>query len=179
LAGVQEILAPGQEVLLCQMPWMQHRHAGYGIKLFQRFVPKRVTGIVQRLKDHADACEKLQEQGLWEKSSAPPDKKQKQSKLPFGGPPSVCVLFPHLCHQFRKADSLELQVGKFLFATNSSFRVAEHPQFAKLVEMLQPKAKLPGRRAIGGRILTTVYDTEWAKFVKSVEGVSSLYSPTK
>ena len=67
---------------------------------------------------------------------------------------------------------LEEQVGRFIFATYSSFTVAEHPEFRKLVGMLEPKAKLPGRRALSGRILTQVFEKEWAKFTASVDGVS-------
>jgi hypothetical protein len=48
--------------------------------------------------------------------------------------------------------------------------VAENPEFKKMMTLVQPNLKLPGRQAVGGRILTAVYEEEWAKFTASLEG---------
>lgn len=45
-----------------------------------------------------------------------------------------------------------------IYATNSSFRLVEHPTFIKAVQMLRPGYKLPDRKAIGGRLLDIVHD---------------------
>ena len=38
---------------------------------------------------------------------------------------------------------LDLQVARYIYATNALFRAVEHEQFIKLVEMLCPGYKLP------------------------------------
>ena len=49
--------------------------------------------------------------------------------------------------------SLEKQVGRFVYSTNSPFRLVEHKEFLALMQMVRPGVKLPNKRAIGGRIL--------------------------
>lgn len=58
---------------------------------------------------------------------------------------------------------LDKQLGRYLYATNSSFRSVENPQFQKFVEMLRPGYKLPTRKQIGESILSEVYDEEIAE----------------
>lgn len=63
-----------------------------GMHLFIFLFEFECLGVVQRMKDHADKCEDSPVKVLQEKSSVPPSKKSKQCFLPFGVPPSVCVL---------------------------------------------------------------------------------------
>ena len=62
----------------------------------------------------------------------------------------------------------ERQVGRFVYATNSPFTIVENAEFVTMMEMARPGIKLPGRRAVGGRILEDVHGEEWAKFKRSV-----------
>ena len=55
-------------------------------------------------------------------------------------------------------DRLERQVGKFVFATNAPFSIVENKEFVAMMQMVRPGIKIPGRQAIGGRILNDVYD---------------------
>jgi hypothetical protein len=67
-------------------------------------------------------------------------------------------------------DELEKQVGRFVFATNSPFKVVEHPEFLKMMNMVRPSIKLPKRQTVGGRILDAVYVEEWKAFTSSLDG---------
>ncbi len=62
----------------------------------------------------------------------------------------------------------ERQLGRFVFATNSPFSIVENKEFASLMELARPGIAVPGRRALGGRILDVVYDEEWTKFGQQV-----------
>jgi len=55
--------------------------------------------------------------------------------------------------------ALDVQVSKFVFATNSPFRLIEHSEFQKFVNMLRPGYKLPDRKAIGSTLLDSVYNS--------------------
>eukprot|EP00667_Euglena_gracilis_P029254 EG_transcript_38407 len=74
---------------------------------------KELPGLVDRLREHADTCEALQEKGMWA-SSQPPTKKIKQTVLTFG---ATTI----------EVDRLERQVGRFVFGTNSPFKIVQHP----------------------------------------------------
>ena len=60
-------------------------------------------------------------------------------------------------------------MGKFVFATNAPFSVVENKEFLQLMELVRPGIKLPGRLAIGGRILNDVYESEWKKFAETMK----------
>lgn len=76
---------------------------------------------------------------------------------------------------------LDKQVVKMIFATNSSFKIVEHPEFKMMIEMLRPGYKAPNRYTITNELLNkcsqnmihTVYD----KFVcMSIDGWSNIHS---
>jgi hypothetical protein len=55
-----------------------------------------LSGIAERLQEHADACKKLHEKGLWEKETTETSvpKKAKQTVLRFGdNMVPVCFIF--------------------------------------------------------------------------------------
>lgn len=54
---------------------------------------------------------------------------------------------------------MDLQVARFIYGTNSSFRVVEHPEFKKLINMLRPGYNLPTRQTIADNLLDSVYNT--------------------
>lgn len=43
---------------------------------------------------------------------------------------------------------LDMQVAKFIFATNTAFRAVEHAAFLKLITMLRPGYTPPNRRKV-------------------------------
>ena len=113
------------------------------------------------------------DKGLWEKADEPKAKKHKQTVLTFGATNiEVCWNVPYLvCHfPFFKVQKLELQVGRFVFATNNAFMVVENKEFLALMDMVRPGLKLPNRKKVGGKILQSVYAQEWKKFVDSLDG---------
>ena len=54
-------------------------------------------------------------------------------------------------------EAFDAQVAKFIYATNSSFRIVEHPEFVQLIEMLHPGYSPPSRVDIGGKLLDAVH----------------------
>lgn len=53
----------------------------------------------------------------------------------------------------------DTQIAKFIYATNSSFRIVEHPYFVRLIELLHPGYSPPSRLDISGRLLDAVHST--------------------
>lgn len=53
---------------------------------------------------------------------------------------------------------LDLQVARFIFATNTSFRSVENTEFVKLVNLLRPGYIPPNRFKVGNELLNEVYD---------------------
>lgn len=58
---------------------------------------------------------------------------------------------------------IDEQLAKFIFATNSSFRITEHSEFKKLLNKLRPGYKPPNRQRIGGELFNSFYETELHK----------------
>ena len=63
----------------------------------------------------------------------------------------------------KEKQSFDKQLARYLYATNSSFRTVENPQFLKFVEMIRPGYKVPTRKQISESILNEVYDEEITK----------------
>lgn len=57
----------------------------------------------------------------------------------------------------------DIQVAKFIYATNSAFRHVEHPEFIKLINLLHPGYKPPLRRQIANELLNEVFNSELRK----------------
>lgn len=54
---------------------------------------------------------------------------------------------------------IDLQVARYMFATNTPFHHVEHPEFLKLIEYLRPGYKPPNLKEIGGELLEEVYNS--------------------
>jgi hypothetical protein len=54
---------------------------------------------------------------------------------------------------------LDLQVARFIFATNTSFQAVEHAEFLKLITMLRPSYGPPNIRKISDELLNNVFDS--------------------
>ena len=63
---------------------------------------------------------------------------------------------------YEKAN-LDEEVAKMVFATNSPFRLVEHPQFCRMVGKLRPGYSPPTRKEIADKFLPMVYEKEYAK----------------
>lgn len=66
--------------------------------------------------------------------------------------------------------SIDMQVGRFIYATNLPFRTVDHPQFIKLVQDLQPAYKPPKREDVGGRLLDSVYEEQLEACAQKLKG---------
>lgn len=60
---------------------------------------------------------------------------------------------------------LDEQIARFIYATNSSFRLVEHEEFKKTLQLLRPGYNPPSRHDVAGRLLDTVH----AKCLKTGE----------
>ena len=65
---------------------------------------------------------------------------------------------------------IDLDVGRFIYATNSSFLSVEHCKFKSLVNRLRPGYTPPSREQIGGPILDEVYEEELQKCKDTLQG---------
>lgn len=52
--------------------------------------------------------------------------------------------------------AIDLQVARFIYATNSPFAAVEHTEFVKLIQMLRPGYKPLNRHDVGGKLLDQV-----------------------
>lgn len=52
------------------------------------------------------------------------------------------------------------QVEKMIYATNSPFRLVEHPEFQKLLSMMRPGYRPPSRKEIADKFLPVVFQKE-------------------
>lgn len=50
-------------------------------------------------------------------------------------------------------NNIDIQIARFLYSTNSSFRHVDHPEFKKLINILRPGYNPPNRHQIGNRLL--------------------------
>lgn len=56
-----------------------------------------------------------------------------------------------------ESDTIDLQIAKFIYGTNSSFRLVEHLEFKKMVNLLRPGYNPPTRHQIATTLLDKVY----------------------
>lgn len=54
---------------------------------------------------------------------------------------------------------IDLQLSRYMFATNTPFNHVEHPELLKLMEILRPGYKPPNRKQIAGKLLDEVYNS--------------------
>ena len=60
-------------------------------------------------------------------------------------------------------DEINLQMTRFILASNSAFSVANNTEFHKFCKMLRPGVKVADRRDVGGDLLDVVYGEEMQK----------------
>lgn len=69
-----------------------------------------------------------------------------------------------------KKMGLDEQVARYVYATNTSFRSVEHPQFKKLMDDLRPGYVPPTRLQVAGPLLDTIYEEERGVCKTDLEG---------
>ena len=114
------------------------------------------AGNVQRLKEHAAKCGKLQERLARGELGPFPQRSVSESPGTSQRPPRQLLLNPvSTTDSLREA--LNLQLCRVVLATNLPFHTVEHPEFKKLIEMLRPLVSLAGERQLSGELLTAVH----------------------
>jgi len=73
------------------------------------------------------------------------------------------------CHKIRRLDNfvmktsksekeaLDEQIAKFVYATNSSFRIVKHDEFIRMIQLLRPGYTPPSRFDVAGKLLDGVH----------------------
>jgi hypothetical protein len=56
-------------------------------------------------------------------------------------------------------NSIDHQIARYIYSTNSPFSSVEHPEFKKMVSSLRPGYEPPSRHDIAGRLLDSVHET--------------------
>lgn len=54
--------------------------------------------------------------------------------------------------------SFDVQIAKYIYATNSSFAFVEHKEFKKMIQLIRPGYKPPNRDQIGNKLLDKVFN---------------------
>lgn len=92
----------------------------------------------------------------------PPSKKLKEGKA---GLDRYVVKTPKALKE-----SIDHQVARTVFATNSPFAFVENKEFISLIQMLRPGYSPPSRFDIGGKLLDNVYDKMLEEFSNELKG---------
>ncbi|XP_025051378.1 uncharacterized protein LOC102368925 isoform X2 [Alligator sinensis] len=67
-------------------------------------------------------------------------------------------------------DPIDEKIARFIYATNSPFRIVHNTCFVEMVECLRPGYTPPGRADVGGRLLDTVYKKELERCARNTAG---------
>jgi len=79
---------------------------------------------------------------------------------------------PFIVRSIANKKKFDIQIAKFIYATNSAFRHVEHSEFIKLINLLHPGYKSPLRRQIANELLNEVFDSELVKIKDCLNGKS-------
>ncbi|KAK5649853.1 hypothetical protein RI129_000882 [Pyrocoelia pectoralis] len=64
---------------------------------------------------------------------------------------------------------IDLQIARYMYATNSAFRCVENHQFQKLIGLLRPGYTPPSERDLSGPLLDRIHMEEMVKCQKTLE----------
>ncbi|GBP75210.1 hypothetical protein EVAR_88816_1 [Eumeta japonica] len=70
----------------------------------------------------------------------------------------------------KEKHKIDIQVAKYIYATNTPFRHSEHPEFIKMMQLSRPGYLPPNRKSIGGKLLDEVYDTVKSNMENNLKG---------
>ena len=140
---------------------------------------KDMQGLVTRMKQHHQLCSSEDTQDTQDTSVPPcitPASPRPASIKRSASPPRS----PHLKRQ--KLDNFvvqtsahdkaafDIQVARYLYATNSAFSHTEHKEFIKLVNMLHPGYNPPSRFDVANKLLDQVHNTMESDCRDKLEG---------
>ncbi|XP_011860419.1 PREDICTED: uncharacterized protein LOC105557715 [Vollenhovia emeryi] len=66
--------------------------------------------------------------------------------------------------------NIDLQIAKFVYSTNSSFRLVEHKEFKNMISLLRPGYKPPNRHTIANELLDNVFTSVRQSMEKDLKG---------
>ncbi|GBP19290.1 hypothetical protein EVAR_79890_1 [Eumeta japonica] len=70
----------------------------------------------------------------------------------------------------KEKHKIDIQVAKYIYATNTPFRHSEHPEFIKMMQLSRPGYLPPNRKNIDGKLLDEVYDTVKSNMENNLKG---------
>ena len=169
-----------------------------GCRAACRYCPKDMQGIPSRLKDHLKECKGVVNKPppvmplQHSDSTMPPAGIVANMKRAFEQEDDDGKSFPSVTFQppsknmkssasvssyfvattAKERKAFDLQIATMIYATNSPARLAEHPEFKKLVTMLHPGYTPPSRIAVGDILLNEVYDEKFTVCKEKVKGKS-------
>lgn len=137
---------------------------------------KEMQGLVARLKQHHGACHaKIIELDTLNSSNMdlpknstlpPPPPESKQNIQNNANSMSNFVVKTSSCQK----EELDLQIARYVYATNSPFSVVEHPEFKKMVNMMRPGYRPPDRFDVGEKLLNKVHDILLSECKEELKG---------
>lgn len=65
---------------------------------------------------------------------------------------------------------LDLQLARYIYATNTSFSAVEHRELKKWAEMMRPGYHLPSRFDVGGKLLDSVHESSLGDCRDQIQG---------
>lgn len=139
-----------------------------------------MQGLVARMKKHIEKCGETGET-IQNKDEIEILNQDAQNQQPSTSTSQQPIVYKHIAKKTKLDDfviktsgeekqKLDLQVARYLYATNTPFRHVENQEFVKLVTMLRPGYKAPTREDIGGPLLDFVYEQEKMKCKNLLEG---------
>ncbi|KAI6649837.1 Transposase [Oopsacas minuta] len=136
-----------------------------GWKARCKLCKKEMQGVVNRLKQHYSSCSMQDHPIIAENESI--DLVARSTAL-CGEVPDTSLFAkekrPRITHigeyvmktSKSEAELLDLQIARYIYATNTPFIAVEHPEFMKLIKMLRPGYIPPNRHDIGNKLLNNV-----------------------
>ncbi|XP_047130655.2 uncharacterized protein LOC124810222 [Hydra vulgaris] len=162
----------------CDMIWLKYTQVivpeRKGCRAVCNACRKEMEGQIQRMHEHIKKCkqsqlheimESIEDQQLLEGNSPSTSQQQMKRSQPDSTSADKYLKIDKFFTQTRlkEKDLFDLQLGRFIYSTNSSFRTVEHKEFKKFINMLHPGYTLPNRTQIGAEILDRVYTEEIEK----------------
>ncbi|XP_065668004.1 uncharacterized protein LOC136088247 [Hydra vulgaris] len=162
----------------CDMIWLKYTRVTVpdrkGCRAVCNACRKEMEGQIQRMHEHIKKCKQSQpheimdsfeDQQLLEGNSPSTSQQQMKSFQPNSTSADKYLKIDKFFTRtsLKEKDLFDLQLGRFIYSTNSSFRTVEHKEFKKFINVLHPGYTLPNRTQIGGEILDRVYTEEIEK----------------
>ena len=155
----------------------------HGAKATCKYCKKEMQGIAERLKSHLNQCP--DKAGATEEHVSPPTCSLRLlptlSSEPVQLPgPTIPPAKKHKplndIRNFVRSttasekEALDLQIARFIYATNSPFILAENKEFLKLIEMFRPGYSPPNRKDLASTLLDKVHEEVFSSCKEKLQG---------